>query len=126
VYDLKSAVNKAKAYALNLTEYETKVREATNDDAWGASSTLMQDIAQGCVLILPSPPSCPTDPSVLQQHLQLVRRLSFPPLPAFPPFSTPTCRVQSVYCTHWETGCRCERHPGDGHRDVQRWRARFE
>ncbi|GAA5909067.1 hypothetical protein JCM6882_001180 [Rhodosporidiobolus microsporus] len=47
VYDLKSAVNKAKAYALNLTEYEQKVREATNDDPWGASSTLMQDIAQG-------------------------------------------------------------------------------
>ncbi|GAA5866878.1 hypothetical protein JCM8547_003904 [Rhodosporidiobolus lusitaniae] len=47
VYDIKSAVNKAKAYALNLTEYETKVREATNDDPWGASSTLMQDIAQG-------------------------------------------------------------------------------
>ncbi|GAA6031436.1 hypothetical protein JCM8097_005658 [Rhodosporidiobolus ruineniae] len=47
VYDLKSAVNKAKAYALNLTEYEQKVRDATNDEPWGASSTLMQDIAQG-------------------------------------------------------------------------------
>ncbi|GAA5982844.1 hypothetical protein JCM11641_004646 [Rhodosporidiobolus odoratus] len=47
VYDIKSAVNKAKAYALNLTEYEQKVREATNDDPWGASSTLMQEIAQG-------------------------------------------------------------------------------
>jgi epsin len=29
-----------------LTEYEQKVREATNDDPWGASSTLMQDIAR--------------------------------------------------------------------------------
>ncbi|GAA6064322.1 hypothetical protein JCM10212_006009 [Sporobolomyces blumeae] len=47
MYDVKSAVNKAKAYALNLTEYEQKVREATNDDPWGASSTLMQDIAKG-------------------------------------------------------------------------------
>ncbi|GAA5937667.1 uncharacterized protein JCM15063_002083 [Sporobolomyces koalae] len=47
LYDVKSAVNKAKAYALNLTEYEQKVREATNDDPWGASSTLMQDIARG-------------------------------------------------------------------------------
>ncbi|GAA5934653.1 hypothetical protein JCM1841_001794 [Sporobolomyces salmonicolor] len=47
VYDLKAAVNKAKAYALNLTEFEQKVREATNDDPWGASSTLMQEIAQG-------------------------------------------------------------------------------
>jgi len=34
MYDVKSAVNKAKAYALNLTEYEQKVREATNDDPW--------------------------------------------------------------------------------------------
>ncbi|GAA6016175.1 hypothetical protein JCM11491_003757 [Sporobolomyces phaffii] len=47
LYDVKSVVNKAKAYALNLTEYEQKVREATNDDPWGASSTLMQDIARG-------------------------------------------------------------------------------
>lgn len=46
LYDVKSVVNKAKAYALNLTEYEQKVREATNDDPWGASSTLMQDIAR--------------------------------------------------------------------------------
>lgn len=46
LYDVKSVYNKAKAYALNLTEYETKVHEATNDEPWGASSTLMQDIAQ--------------------------------------------------------------------------------
>jgi epsin len=37
----------AKNMVMNYTEMETKVREATNDDAWGASSTLMQDIAQG-------------------------------------------------------------------------------
>ncbi|GAA6014280.1 hypothetical protein JCM10207_005407 [Rhodosporidiobolus poonsookiae] len=46
LYDVRAAVNKAKAYALNLTEYEQKVREATDNEAWGASSTLMQDIAQ--------------------------------------------------------------------------------
>jgi len=32
---------------MNYTEMEAKVREATNDDAWGASSSLMQEIAQG-------------------------------------------------------------------------------
>jgi epsin len=32
---------------LNLTEMEAKVREATNNDPWGASGTLMQEIAQG-------------------------------------------------------------------------------
>jgi len=31
----------------NVSEMEAKVREATNEDAWGASSTLMQEIAQG-------------------------------------------------------------------------------
>ncbi|ORX92886.1 hypothetical protein K493DRAFT_131164, partial [Basidiobolus meristosporus CBS 931.73] len=31
----------------NYTEMEAKVREATNNDPWGASSTLMQEIAQG-------------------------------------------------------------------------------
>ena len=31
---------------MNYTEMEAKVREATNDDAWGASSSLMQEIAQ--------------------------------------------------------------------------------
>lgn len=34
---------------LNMSEIETKVREATNDEAWGASSTTMQEIAQACV-----------------------------------------------------------------------------
>ncbi|KAF5343333.1 hypothetical protein D9758_014192 [Tetrapyrgos nigripes] len=35
----------AKNVVLNVSEIEAKVREATNDDPWGASSTLMQDIA---------------------------------------------------------------------------------
>ncbi|OJA14360.1 hypothetical protein AZE42_04960 [Rhizopogon vesiculosus] len=47
VYDLKSMYNQAKNVVLNVSEMESKVREATNDEPWGASSTLMQDIAQG-------------------------------------------------------------------------------
>lgn len=47
MYDVKSYYNQAKNVVLNIPEMEAKVREATNDDAWGASSTLMQDIAQG-------------------------------------------------------------------------------
>ncbi|KIJ54517.1 hypothetical protein M422DRAFT_24460 [Sphaerobolus stellatus SS14] len=47
LYDIKSYYNQAKNMVLNVSEMEAKVREATNDDPWGASSTLMQDIAQG-------------------------------------------------------------------------------
>ncbi|RDB14631.1 hypothetical protein Hypma_016305 [Hypsizygus marmoreus] len=47
LYDIKSAYNQAKNVVLNVSEMEAKVREATNEDPWGASSTLMQDIAQG-------------------------------------------------------------------------------
>lgn len=47
MYDLKSYYNQAKNAVLNIPEMEAKVREATNEDAWGASSTLMQEIAQG-------------------------------------------------------------------------------
>lgn len=36
-----------KNVVLNYTEMETKVHEATNNEPWGASSTLMQEIAQG-------------------------------------------------------------------------------
>lgn len=32
---------------MNYTEMEAKVREATNNEPWGASSTLMQEIASG-------------------------------------------------------------------------------
>lgn len=45
-YDIKKMYTQAKNYALNISEIEAKVREATNDDPWGASSTLMQEIAQ--------------------------------------------------------------------------------
>jgi epsin len=47
VYDLKNMYNQAKNVVLNVSEMEAKVREATNDEPWGASSTLMQEIAQG-------------------------------------------------------------------------------
>ncbi|KAI0320949.1 hypothetical protein OF83DRAFT_1162094 [Amylostereum chailletii] len=47
MYDIKSMYNQAKNVVLNVSEMEAKVREATNDDPWGASSTLMTEIAQG-------------------------------------------------------------------------------
>ncbi|KIM29942.1 hypothetical protein M408DRAFT_328395 [Serendipita vermifera MAFF 305830] len=47
MYDIKSAYNQAKNMVLNVSEMEAKVQEATNDDPWGASSTLMGEIAQG-------------------------------------------------------------------------------
>ena len=31
---------------MNYTEVEAKVREATNDESWGPSGTLMQQLAQ--------------------------------------------------------------------------------
>ncbi|ETS60437.1 hypothetical protein PaG_05649 [Moesziomyces aphidis] len=46
MYDVKSLYRQARNYALNVSEIEAKVDEATNDDPWGASSTLMQEIAQ--------------------------------------------------------------------------------
>lgn len=46
MYDVKQFYTAAKNYALNVSEIEAKVNEATNDDAWGASSTTMQEIAQ--------------------------------------------------------------------------------
>ncbi|KAI9573520.1 hypothetical protein HD554DRAFT_888790 [Boletus coccyginus] len=47
LYDFKAMYNQAKNAVLNISEMEAKVREATNDEPWGASSTLMQEIAQG-------------------------------------------------------------------------------
>ncbi|KAI0718167.1 hypothetical protein C8T65DRAFT_639212 [Cerioporus squamosus] len=47
MYDIKSMYNQAKNVVFNVSEMEAKVRDATNDEPWGASSTLMQDIAQG-------------------------------------------------------------------------------
>jgi len=45
--NLKQVFNKVQAAVYNYTEYQAKTMEATNSDNWGASSTLMQDIANG-------------------------------------------------------------------------------
>ncbi|CAJ0917158.1 8232_t:CDS:10 [Entrophospora sp. SA101] len=46
IWDVKDAFNKVKNVVMNYTEMEAKVREATNNEPWGASSTLMLEIAQ--------------------------------------------------------------------------------
>ena len=45
MYDVKKVYRDARNYALNISELEAKVEEATNDDPWGASTTLMAEIA---------------------------------------------------------------------------------
>ncbi|KAJ5523213.1 hypothetical protein N7513_012757 [Penicillium frequentans] len=45
LYDLKAGVRKVQNAVMNYTEIEAKVREATNNEPWGASTTLMQEIA---------------------------------------------------------------------------------
>ncbi|KAI9885570.1 MAG: RNA polymerase II subunit A C-terminal domain phosphatase [Watsoniomyces obsoletus] len=47
LYDVKAGVRKLQNAVMNFTEMEAKVREATNNEPWGASSTLMQEIANG-------------------------------------------------------------------------------
>ncbi|KAJ5989249.1 Golgi to endosome transport protein (Ent3) [Penicillium waksmanii] len=47
LYDLKAGVRKVQNAVMNYTEMESKVREATNNEPWGASTTLMQEIANG-------------------------------------------------------------------------------
>ncbi|KAH9894664.1 ENTH-domain-containing protein [Xylariomycetidae sp. FL2044] len=47
LYDLKAGVRKVQNAVMNYTEMEAKVREATNNEPWGASSTVMQEIANG-------------------------------------------------------------------------------
>lgn len=46
LWDVKNVINKMKNVVMNYSEMEIKVREATNNDKWGASSTLMKEIAQ--------------------------------------------------------------------------------
>eukprot|EP00158_Paraphelidium_tribonemae_P008127 Partr_v1_DN28483_c0_g2_i1_m41996 putative Clathrin interactor 1 len=46
-WDVKSALNKVKNAVMNYTEMEAKVREATSNDPWGASSTLLLEISRG-------------------------------------------------------------------------------
>ncbi|ODV79751.1 uncharacterized protein CANTADRAFT_21042 [Suhomyces tanzawaensis NRRL Y-17324] len=47
LYEVKAYVRKAQNVAMNLTEMESKVREATNNEPWGAPTTLMAKIAAG-------------------------------------------------------------------------------
>ncbi|KAK3725980.1 Epsin-3, clathrin recruitment and traffic between the Golgi and endosome [Vermiconidia calcicola] len=47
LYDLKAGVRKIQNQVMNYTEMESKVREATNNEPWGASSSMMQEIANG-------------------------------------------------------------------------------
>ncbi|CCH61528.1 hypothetical protein TBLA_0E04760 [Henningerozyma blattae CBS 6284] len=47
LYDAKKYFRKAQNVVFNYTDMEAKVREATNNEPWGASSTLMEQIAQG-------------------------------------------------------------------------------
>lgn len=47
LYDIKAGFRKAQNAVMNYTEMEAKVREATNNEPWGSSSTLMQEIANG-------------------------------------------------------------------------------
>ncbi|KAJ5103852.1 hypothetical protein N7532_004381 [Penicillium argentinense] len=47
LYDIKAGVRKMQNAVMNYTEMESKVREATNNEPWGASTTLMQEIANG-------------------------------------------------------------------------------
>ncbi|ORY80465.1 hypothetical protein BCR37DRAFT_359509 [Protomyces lactucae-debilis] len=47
LYDIKSAVRKVQNVVMNFTEMEAKVREATNNEPWGASSTQLAEIADG-------------------------------------------------------------------------------
>ncbi|PHZ16881.1 ENTH-domain-containing protein [Rhizopus microsporus ATCC 52813] len=47
VWEVKDVINKVKNVVLNYTEMEAKVHEATNNEPWGASTTLLQEIAQG-------------------------------------------------------------------------------
>lgn len=47
LWEVKSYVRKAQNAVLNLSEMEAKVREATNNEPWGASTTLMSEIARG-------------------------------------------------------------------------------
>ncbi|EPX71800.1 ENTH/VHS domain-containing protein Ent3 [Schizosaccharomyces octosporus yFS286] len=47
LYDIKAAVRKAQNVVMNYTSTEAKVREATNNEPWGASTSLMMEIAQG-------------------------------------------------------------------------------
>lgn len=46
MWKLREITDKVTNVVMNYTEVEAKVREATNDDAWGPTGQLMQEIAQ--------------------------------------------------------------------------------
>jgi len=46
-WDAVGLINKVKNVVMNYSEWEIKVRDATNNEPWGASSTLMKEIAKG-------------------------------------------------------------------------------
>ncbi|OUM59281.1 hypothetical protein PIROE2DRAFT_47233 [Piromyces sp. E2] len=46
-WDAVGLINKVKNVVMNYSEWEIKVRDATNNEPWGASSTLMKEIARG-------------------------------------------------------------------------------
>ncbi|KAF9579412.1 Epsin-3, clathrin recruitment and traffic between the Golgi and endosome [Lunasporangiospora selenospora] len=46
MWDIRNAIEKVTAKVMNLTEMEQKVREATSNEAWGASGSLKQELAQ--------------------------------------------------------------------------------
>lgn len=47
LYDAKKYFRRAQNVVFNYTDMEAKVREATNNEPWGASTTLMEQISQG-------------------------------------------------------------------------------
>lgn len=59
LYDAKKYFRKAQNVVFNYTEMEGKVREATNNEPWGASSTLMDQISQGTYISGKEKKFCP-------------------------------------------------------------------
>lgn len=47
MWKVRELMDKATNVVMNYTDTEAKVREATNDDAWGPTGAMMQELAQG-------------------------------------------------------------------------------
>lgn len=47
MWKVREIADKVTNVVMNYTEIEAKVREATNDDSWGPTGALMQEVAQG-------------------------------------------------------------------------------
>jgi epsin len=45
-YKVRELFDKATNIVMNYTETETKIVEATNDESWGPSGKLLQDLSQ--------------------------------------------------------------------------------